>query len=102
MGNKEKVLDILRNNRLSVKDISERTNLGVPSIHTYLSRLIQGGKVKKLGIKDGRFDLYTANPTIDTETLLKSLYRLMVDKMIPKKPLDKTEFELIKQVETIK
>ncbi|MHA1318441.1 MAG: winged helix-turn-helix domain-containing protein [Promethearchaeota archaeon] len=98
MGNKDKILSFLTNNRLTTKELADKTGLKQNEVSVYIQRLMEDGKIKKLDTKDGRYCLYTALSTTDEKSLLKELYLIMTKRMTPKEPLDPNDIEIVRQV----
>ena len=59
MSNKYKILEILKNNELTIKEIAKKTEFNENESRTYVHRLVKDGLVKKIGKKE-RYVIYTA------------------------------------------
>lgn len=90
MGNKEKILEILTENELSIKDISQRLGINENEVRVYINRLYKEGKVKKIGKKE-RSTIYKV---VNSEINMKN--RIIHDK------IDKLEKEKKELKEHIK
>lgn len=103
MSNKYEILEILKQNELTVEEIANKTKFNENEIRVYINRLMKDNLVKKIG-KKNRYILYTA---IEKESngesikLLKRLYTLMNEKMNFEKTPDTNDIELIKKIETV-
>ena len=71
MSNKEKILEMLKDNELTVKEIAIRMNLKENAINVYICRLRDGNLIKKVGNKN-RYNIYTAIQKEDTLQILKN------------------------------
>ncbi len=71
MSNKEKILKLLKDNELTVKEIAVKMNLKENAINVYISRLRKDNLIKKVGNKN-RYNIYTV---IQKENKLQTLKR---------------------------
>lgn len=108
LSNKEKIYDILKGNRLTIKDIAERTKFNENEVRVYIHRLKEKSLVKEVS-KEGRWVIYSAieqekefdnSKIIDTNILLKMIpkfieYGIKLDTTTEKE--DKRLMELINQ-----
>ena len=76
MPNKEKILEILKGNRLTVKDIAQKLNLKENAVNVYICRLRKDKLIKKIS-KDSRYNIYTS---IEKEQI--QLDNELVDKLV--------------------
>ncbi|MBA7494637.1 hypothetical protein ES702_05214 [subsurface metagenome] len=58
MSQKDKILELLKESRLTVPELAEKMNIELNAVRTYISRLDKEGKIMKAG-KQGRFVIYT-------------------------------------------
>ena len=74
MGNKEKILDMLKGRELTVKNVSEISDFTKNEARVYIHRLKENDLVRETG-KRGRYITYTAKDleirNIDTQILKK-------------------------------
>lgn len=103
MSNKYKILEMLTQNELTVKELADKTQFNENEVRVYVNRLMKDNLIKKIG-KKNRYVLYTA---IEKESngesikLLKRLYVLMNDKMNFEITPDPNDIELIKKIEMV-
>jgi len=103
MSNKYKILELLKEQELTVKEIADKTEFNENEIRTYIHRLLKDNLIKEIG-KKNRYYIYT---TIKKEsngnlrTLLKDLYSLMNNKMDFTKTPDNQDIELIKKIDLV-
>lgn len=80
MSKRSKILDLLKENELTTKEIQNKTNYDIKIIWTYISQFTNEGKIKKVGNKK-RFPIYTAikkeNMGVDND-LVDKLVLLMI------------------------
>ena len=80
MSNKEKILEMLKDNELTVKEIAETLNLKENAVNVYICRLKDDNLIEKNG-KKNRYNIYTAikkeQIQVDNE-LVDKLVLLMV------------------------
>ena len=74
MSNKHEILELLRTNELTVKEIAERTQFNENEVRVYIHRLLEDNLVKDIGRKN-RWILYTAakKDIIETSELVHYL-----------------------------
>jgi len=81
MSNKNKILEILKVNELTVKEIAERTQFNENEVRVYIHRLLEDNLIKEIG-KKNRWIIYTAinkNHNFDSDSnLLSKLVLLMI------------------------
>jgi len=104
IGNKERVLNLLKSNDLTSKEIAKKLNLSEKNTRTYLLRLKKEGKIEPIN-KKGRFLIYTLQrPPISRnqyneigvlEDDLNYLLNLMEMKMTPKDGVKFTPTDLL-------
>lgn len=85
LSNKERILEMLRDKELTVKDIAQELDLKENAVNVYICRLRNEKKIKKIG-KIERYNVYTSiqvNP-LDFIQLLRFLYEFMGDFMVLK------------------
>ena len=81
MSNKEKILEMLKDNELTVKEIAKELDLKEKAVHVYICRLRKDKLIEKVG-KKNRYNIYTA---IQKEKNIESLLDTKIlEKMIPK------------------
>jgi len=59
VSNKEKILEMLKYNELTVKEIAQDLNLKENAVNVYISRLKNGRLIERIG-KKNRYNIYTA------------------------------------------
>ncbi|KKM85094.1 hypothetical protein LCGC14_1292510 [marine sediment metagenome] len=59
MSNKYKILELLKGNELTVKEIADKTEFNENEVRVYTNRLMKDNLIKKIG-KKNRYVLYTA------------------------------------------
>lgn len=69
MSNKEKILEMLKESKLTVKEIAEKTEFNENEVRTYIHRLIKDNLVETVA-KDSRWVIYKA---IQKENKLETL-----------------------------
>ncbi|MHA1390980.1 MAG: hypothetical protein ACTSQT_01895 [Promethearchaeota archaeon] len=104
IGNKERILQLLKFNALNSKEIATKLNLSEKNTRTYLLRLKKEDKIKSIN-KKGRFLIYTSQrPSISRnqyneigalEDDLNYLFNLMEMKMTPRDGVKFTSTDLI-------
>ena len=80
MSNKEKILEMLKDNELTVKEIGDKMNLKENAINVYICRLRDKNLIKKVGNKN-RYNIYTSIKTEQKQVdnkLVDNLVLLMV------------------------
>ena len=97
MSNKYKILELLKGNELTVKEIADKTEFNENEVRVYVNRLMKDNLINKIG-KKNRYVLYTViekeSNTLDTEILKK---------MIPAFIQNEIELDLSnKQIERVK
>lgn len=58
MSQKDNVLELLKESRLTVPELAKEMGIELNAVRTYISRLDKEGKIEKAG-KQGRFVIYT-------------------------------------------
>jgi len=71
LSNKEKILKLLKGNKLTVKEIANKTDFNENEVRTYIHRLIKDNLVKTVG-KDSRWVNYTAMKQVNKLQTLKN------------------------------
>lgn len=99
MGNKEKILEMLKENELTVKDISQKLEISENAVNVYIVRLRKENRLKKIGKKE-RYNIYIAIEN-DPLVLLKVLYDIMINKVTPIAKLTEKEKEAVNRIEKI-
>ena len=103
MSNKYIILDLLKENELTIKEIGDKTKFNENEIRVYIHRLLKDNLIKEIG-KKNRYIIYTAIKTEDNRgsiNLLKELYSLMTSKMDFEKTPEEKDIELIKKIEMV-
>ena len=59
MSNKYKILELLKGNELTVKEIADKTEFNENEVRVYVNRLMKDNLINKIG-KKNRYVLYTA------------------------------------------
>lgn len=79
MSNKYKILEMLKQNELTVKEIAENSEFNENEVRTYVHRLLKDNLIKEIG-KKNRYYIYTAiekEPNENLRKFLKKLYEFM-------------------------
>ena len=71
MSNKEKILEMLRDKELTVKNIAQELDLKENAVNVYIGRLKNEKKIKKVG-KIERYNIYKAIQKGDNVQILKN------------------------------
>jgi predicted regulator of Ras-like GTPase activity (Roadblock/LC7/MglB family) len=107
LSNKDRILDLLKTNSLTSKEIANKLDLGQQDTRTYLLRLKKEDKIKTLG-KRGRQYIYTykvssdtEKPQIDTNMLVEVLKDYLESEPSFKKEVKKKIAELESKLNTI-
>jgi len=90
------ILDLLTEKELTSLEISASLGIAKDILYPKLSRLDKENRI--IRIKDKKPYKYT---TITPKALLKQLYNIMADKMIPKERLNKSESNTINIIERL-
>ncbi|MHA1195775.1 MAG: ArsR family transcriptional regulator [Promethearchaeota archaeon] len=64
MSNKYKILEILKSQELTVKEISKQTKFSENEVRVYINRLKKDGLIREIG-KKNRYKIYTAIKTVE-------------------------------------
>lgn len=91
------ILEILKVETLTTKEIVEKLKIPIEHVWTYLSQFMKDGKVVKVG-KQGKYNLYKAiedNPV----KLLRQLHIIMNKRMDFVEKPSENEIEIIKVIE---
>lgn len=96
MSNKYVILELLKTDKLTVKEITDKTEFTENAVRTYIHRLLKDGLIKQIGKKD-RYCLYKAVEN-DPIELLNQLYSIMDNKMTPKEKLTDEEMEYMIEI----
>lgn len=75
MSNKEKILEKLKGNELTVKEIAQDLNLKEKDVNVYISRLRKKELIEKIG-KKNRYIIYKAIEKESNDTFKISLRKL--------------------------
>jgi sugar-specific transcriptional regulator TrmB len=79
MGNKEKILELLKQERLTSREVSKRTNIPEKQVHVYLHRLKTQGKIREWDT-EGRYTIYSAiGEDMRKTKLIEKLVCLMIE-----------------------
>jgi len=107
MSNKYKILELLKEQELTIKEITDKTKFNENEVRTYIHRLLEDNLIKDIG-KKNRWIIYTAiekTPNnIDTYILKKILPKfieLEVKLENTTEREDKRIMELIKECQLI-
>lgn len=103
MSNKEKILEMLKGNELTVREIAQDLNLKENAVNVYISRLRKKELIEKIG-KKNRYIIYKAiekESNGNLKALIKNLYSLMNTKMDFIKTPDNNDIELINKIELV-
>jgi len=83
MSNKHEILELLRANELTVKEIADKTEFNENEVRVYIHRLLEDNLIKEIG-KKKRWIIYSAIEKTNNHEpikLLKELYEFMGDYM---------------------
>ncbi len=103
MSNKYKILEMLKQNELTVKEIAENSEFNENEVRTYIHRLLKDNLIKEIG-KKNKYFIYTAiekESNGNLKALIKNLYSLMNTKMDFIKTPDNNDIELINKIELV-
>ena len=103
MSNKYKILELLKEQELTVKEIADKTEFNENEVRVYIHRLLKDNLIKEIG-KKNRYIIYTAiekESNGNLKALIKNLYSLMNTKMDFIKTPDNNDIELIKKIELV-
>ncbi len=110
MSNKEKILEMLMEKELTVKEIAEKLEISENAVNVYICRLRNDNLIKKVGIKN-RYNIYASiskeiikETHLDTQILKKLLVKfvdLEVKLENTNNNEDKRIMELIKECQLI-
>ena len=103
MSNKYKILELLKEQELTVKEIADKTEFNENETRVYIHRLLKDNLIKEIG-KKNRYVIYTAiekESNNNLQILLNNLYSLMNNKMDFIKTPDSQDIELIKNIELV-
>lgn len=67
MSNKYKILELLKQNELTVKEIADKTDFNENEVRVYIHRLLKDNLIEEIG-KKNRYCIYAAIKTIPEET----------------------------------
>ena len=103
MSNKEKILEMLKGEELTVKKIAEDLELTEKAVHVYICRLREKKLIKKVG-KINRYNIYTSiqkennieSYLLDTKILKKMISPFIKHKLII--DLEDNEIKRIKEL----
>lgn len=106
MSNKYKILEILKVNDYTVKEIAENSDFNENEVRTYIHRLLKDGLIKRIGKKE-RYTIYKAikkesDTNSEYKRYLKQLYHIMSDYMNPKEDKINEFLEKMPIIEEIK
>lgn len=94
--NRSKLLDLLKTEPLTSKELADKLNIPMNQIFTYLAQYSKDGKVVKCG-KKGKFNLYSAVENNPVE-LLKLLYDFMSKMNLGDYIPNDKEIKLVEQI----
>lgn len=94
MTDKQKILDLLKESKLTTLQLEEKLDLSIDIIRTNVWRLKHENKIKEIG-RDGRFIIYTAITKEDPVILLKQLNEIMIEYMKPIKKLPEDKLGIL-------
>jgi len=79
MSNKYKILELLKQNELTIKEISDKSEFNENEIRVYIHRLKDDGLIREIG-KKNRYIIYAAieKENIENHDLIDKLVLLMV------------------------
>ena len=100
MSNKYKILELLKQNELTIKEIADKSEFSENEVRVYIHRLKDDGLIREIG-KKNRYIIYTVIEKESNESsfkLLKDLYDLMSNKMNFEKTPDTSDVKLIKTI----
>jgi len=100
MSNKYKILELLKNEEYTVKEIAENSEFNENEVRTYIHRLKEKNLIKEIG-KKNRYIIYAAKEKESNTMILKQLYNLMVNKMQFIKVPNDNDIELIKKIDMV-
>lgn len=100
MSNKEKILEMLKGNELTVREIAQDLNLKENAVNVYICRLRKDNLIKKVG-KINRYNVYTTikKESINPLRYLKELHSIMNNRMDFIEKPNENEIQTIKTIE---
>ena len=90
MSNKYKILELLKEQDLTVKEIADKTEFNENEVRVYIHRLLKDNLIKEIGKKD-RYCIYSVIEKKSSENMdkFKRLYEIMnlylIGKLTPEK-----------------
>ena len=75
MSNKYKILELLKQNELTVKEIADKTEFNENEVRVYVHRLLKDNLIREIG-KKNRYCIYTTISKESNDTFKNSLRRL--------------------------
>lgn len=102
MSNKYKILELLKQEELTIKEIATKTKFSENEVRTYIHRLLEDSLIKEIG-KKNRWCIYAAieKKSSNLTILLKDLHSIMNKRMnFIKKPTE-AEIKTIKIIEEL-
>lgn len=100
MSNKYKILELLKVDKLTVKEIVDKTEFKENDVRTYIHRLLKDNLIKQIGKKD-RYCLYEAVEN-DSIELLKQLYNFMSnEKKCVLNEVDESDLDLMNRIKEV-
>lgn len=97
MTKKENVLELLKKEELTSTEVSEKLDYPIEIVWVYLNQFLKEKKIEVVR-KESRNNIYKAVQKEDPITLLKQLYRIMIEYMKPIKELENTKKEILKTI----
>ena len=98
MSNKYIILELLKADKLTIKEITDKTKFNENAVRTYIHRLLKDKLIKQIGKKD-RYCLYEAVDNkiqLDTQILIKMIPEFVKNEI--EVDLENNELERVKEL----
>ena len=105
MSNRLKILELLKQNELTVKEIAGKTEFNENEVRVYIHRLLKDNLIEEIGKKE-RYCIYSVIEKKSSENMdkFKRLYEIMnlylIGKLTPKE-IAKIPESILKEIEQI-
>jgi len=105
VSNKYKILELLKQNKLTVKEIADKTDFNENEVRVYIHRLLKDNLIEEIG-KKNRYCIYSVieKKAIENMDKFKRLYEIMnlylIGKLTPEK-ISEIPDSILKEIELI-
>ncbi len=96
----DKILNLIEKNPSTTEEISDKLEVPIKNMRSYLSNLKKDGRIEYDMIKKGD-EFIRIWRSLSLKVILKQLYEIMIDFMKPAKQLPKEKLELVKKIEAM-